>query len=393
MELFSIIGGSKFRRDALVFKRKVTKLDPLALSTTSDVLNRHFEDERIKAVVASQWGDHGLPPSKSAFASHALIVNHYLRGGYYPVGGAGKIAEYVVPGIEKRGGKVLINHEVRQILVENGKAIGVEVFKKKGKGGDLTTYYAPQIISNAGAYLTYAKFLPPVFGGKHAEELEPLLPKTTTVVLYLALCEGPESFGFKGENHWIFDGYDHEKYFNDGDLTSGPAKGCYLSFPSLKNPDAITHTAEVIGFVDSDKFSQWADEAWKKRGEDYEAFKDNIAKNLLALVEKTYPGFSDLISYQELSTPLSTEHFTGSPNGAIYGMGSSPGRYQLKSLGVKTPVKNLYLTGADAFLFGVGGALMAGVATAGMLSGRFGFFRNWKIMMSTRKQKKPTSTA
>jgi len=158
-------------------------------------------------------------------------------------------------------------------------------------------------------------------------------------------------------------------------------------FPSLKNPDAVTHTAEVIGFVEYEKFAKWAGEPWMKRGEEYEALKEQVTENLLALVEKKYPGFKDLIVYKELSSPLSTEHFTGSPKGSIYGMGSSPERYKMKSLGVKTPVKNLYLTGADAFIFGIGGALIAGVATAGQLSGSFGFFKNWRVMMKGKNIK------
>ncbi|MCW9035036.1 MAG: NAD(P)/FAD-dependent oxidoreductase [Rhodospirillales bacterium] len=367
------------------FKGKKEKLDTLALTTTQEVLNRHFTDPKIKALVASQWGDHGYPPSKSAFASHALIVNHYLYGGYYPVGGASKIADYVVPIVEKQGGKFLINHEVQEIIVENGQAVGVKVLKKKGKGGEVVRYNAPAVISNAGAYLTYGKMLPEEIGGAYAKELEPLIPDTTTAVLYLGLKEGPEKMGFEGENHWIFDGYDHEEYADSGGPFDGPAKGCYLSFPSLKNPDAVTHTAEVIGFVSYDKFAQWAGEPWKKRGDEYEALKEEVSENLLALVEKKYPGFKDLIVYKELSTPLSTEHFTGSPKGSIYGMGSSPERYKNKTLAVKTPIKNLYLTGADAFIFGIGGALIAGVATAAHLSGRFGFFRNWKTIMAEKR--------
>jgi len=109
-------------------------------------------------------------------------------------------------------------------LVEDGKAVGVEVLKKKGKGGDLVRYYAPAIVSNAGAYLTYGKMLPEEIGGKYAKELEPHIPSSTTAVLYLGLKEGPEKMGFKGENHWIFDGYDHEEYFDAGGPFDGPAK-------------------------------------------------------------------------------------------------------------------------------------------------------------------------
>lgn len=56
----------------------------LALQTTGDYLDAHFTDERLKALLASQWGDYGLPPSQSAFVVHATIVGHYLRGACYP---------------------------------------------------------------------------------------------------------------------------------------------------------------------------------------------------------------------------------------------------------------------------------------------------------------------
>ena len=69
-------------------------------------------------------------------------------------------------------------------------------------------------------------------------------------------------------------------------------------------------------------------------------------------------------------------------------MGGAPERYKQKCLAVQTPVKNLYLTGADAFLYGIGGALMGGVATAGVLSGPFGFFKNWSVIMKARGKRK-----
>ena len=52
-----------------------------ATQTTKAYLDTHFRSPRLKAVLASQWGDYGLPPSRSAFAVHAMIVSHYLEGG------------------------------------------------------------------------------------------------------------------------------------------------------------------------------------------------------------------------------------------------------------------------------------------------------------------------
>jgi all-trans-retinol 13,14-reductase len=56
---------------------------------------------------------------------YALLVEHYLRGAAYPVGGAGRIAATLVPGIEARGGAVVTGAEVAEILVERGRAVGV----------------------------------------------------------------------------------------------------------------------------------------------------------------------------------------------------------------------------------------------------------------------------
>ncbi|MEO1290630.1 MAG: NAD(P)/FAD-dependent oxidoreductase, partial [Chloroflexota bacterium] len=153
------------------------------------------------------------------------------------------------------------------------------------------------------------------------------------------------------------------------DLINGKVSHCYMSFPSLKNPDATTHTAELIALLDAEPFAQWQDDTWKKRGEDYEQTKQKISEALLNFVEERHPGFRELVDYCELSTPLSTEHFTGFKNGQIYGTPAIPERYEAEWIGVRTPIKNLYLTGTDATSHGVVGAMMAGAMSASLILG------------------------
>ncbi|WND04099.1 NAD(P)/FAD-dependent oxidoreductase [Temperatibacter marinus] len=351
----------------------------VALATVDDIIDPLISDPKLKAVLLSQWGDYGLAPSEAAFGTHALVANHYLHGGYYPEGGAASMADTIMPLIEAAGGTCLINHEVKEIIVESGKAVGVEVLAKKGKkGGTLKRFNAPQIVSCAGAHLTYDKLLPKEYGAEHAKALEPLIADMSTATMYIAFNDNPAKLGFRGENHWIFSSYDHNNYAKGTGLTEGMAKGGYLSVPSLKDPRSQTHRAELIGFMDWAAVEKWQGSEWMNRGTDYEKLKEQIAESLLNLAEERFPGFKDMVSYYDLSTPLSTQHFVGSPKGSIYGVKATPERYQQKCLGVKTPVKNLYLTGADAFAFGVGGAMISGVATAGVMAGSFGFFKVWK---------------
>jgi all-trans-retinol 13,14-reductase len=120
---------------------------------------------------------------------------------------------------------------------------------------------------------------------------------------------------------------------------------------------------------------------WRRRGADYESAKDRMTHALLDLVERHHPGFRELVGYAELGTPLTLEHFTAAPSGAIYGYPATPEKYRRTWLGPRTPVRNLYLTGSDVALLGIMGALMGGVVTASCLLGRFGFI---EVMRAAR---------
>ena len=69
----------------------------------------------------------GTAPKDASFALHATLANHFMRGGYYPVGGASEIAMRFIPVIEKTGGSVLVRAPVKEILVDEEKG------KVKGK--------------------------------------------------------------------------------------------------------------------------------------------------------------------------------------------------------------------------------------------------------------------
>ncbi|PJZ70808.1 phytoene dehydrogenase [Leptospira perolatii] len=352
-----------------------------ALSTTKEYLDANFQDEKLKALLCSQWGDYGLPPSKSSFAIHALIVAHYLRGGFYPVGGSGHIAQAVQDILKQHGGKIALFREVQEIIMEGNKAVGVKVLnrrKSEEEGRPVEeTYFAPAIASNAGAYNTFLKLLPASAKIPFRKELQDFAeqnPLTTNVTLYLGLKDDPRKLGFFGENHWIYSSFDHDKNFEEGHKwTEGSAiPGVYLSFPSLKDPQAHAPTAEIIAFCDYKFFEPWKNQPWKERDSEYKAKKQTLIDRLLNYVEERYPGFKKIVEYTELSTPITTEHFTLHQNGTIYGLPCVPDRFRESKapwFSPTTPIENLYLTGADAASPGVSGAMMGGVSAFARISG------------------------
>jgi len=117
-------------------------------------------------------------------------------------------------------------------------------------------------------------------------------------------------------------------------------------------------------------FAQWADTRWKKRGAEYDRLKQGLAQRLRNELEQRVPSVRGYIDYSELSTPLTTRHFANYQHGEIYGSSAVPARFRWRGLGARTPVRNLYLTGADVTTLGVTGALFGGVVTASLVLGR-----------------------
>ena len=91
---------------------------------------------------------------------------------------------------------------------------------------------------------------------------------------------------------------------------------------------------------------------------------------MLAELEKHVPAVRGSIDYCELSTPLSTRHFANYASGEIYGLSATPARFQSRALQPRTPIENLFLTGQDAAVTGVTGALSGAVLAASSILGR-----------------------
>ena len=348
----------------------------VALSTTGERLEALIREPRLRALLASQWGTYGLPPATSAFAIHAVVVWHFLRGGWYPHGGGATIPAAVAQIVQAGGGEMRKYHRVTEILVEDGRAVGVRVEAGLGKRREEIEIRAPVVVSDVGARATLVDLLAQPPDDPLVRALAALPPGPSCVALYLGLNESAEQLGFRGENHWIYEEWDHDALVDRADeIVDGRATMAYLSFPSLKDPLAQKPTAEIIAFLDHELFAAWSGTEWKRRGDEYEALKERIAQALLDLVERRSPGFRNLVEYHELSTPLTVESMAGHRGGQIYALPWTPERFRSAWPGPRTPIRNLYLTGSDIAAHGIVGALSGGLLTAAHLLGPLGIFR------------------
>jgi all-trans-retinol 13,14-reductase len=337
-----------------------------ARRTTAETLARLTSNRELVAVLTGQWGDYGLPPGQSSFGIHAIIAEHYLAGAFYPVGGASRIAASIAPAIERAGGRIVVGAEVAQVLLDARKrAMGVRM----ADGRELR---APLILSDAGAWNTYARLLPADAPGRAEAlaEIEGIPNSMGHLCLYVGLRRDAGEPELGDTNLWIYPGPDHDanlvRYAAD---PGQPFAGLFISFPSAKDPEFAQRypgraTIEVVALAPYGWFERWADTRWKRRGADYDALKQRLTERLRAELERHVPAVRGRIDYCELSTPLSTRNFANYHQGQIYGSAATPARFRTRALGPRTPVRNLYLTGVDVAVLGVAGALAGGALAA-----------------------------
>jgi len=337
--------------------------------TTGEVLDELIGDPKLRAVLASQWLDYGGLPHHASFGVHAAIIRSFLEGAFYPSGGAKAFAEKLIPVIEHAGGKVVLNARVEQLLVENNTVCGVRL-------ADGATVRSPHVVSAAGVLVTVGRLLPEELRqSEWAREILSLEPSVCHLSLYLGLEGNIRAHGATLSNHSIYETWDPDASIWRNPFNSSAAPCCFVSFPSLKDPqhkpgERQKHTGDILVMVSWEAFREW-ENAWREGREDeYQRHKARIEQTLLKQFGRYFPKLVPLIRYHELATPLSTVHWHGSPHGAIYGVECTPRRFLSRSLDVVTPIAGLYLAGQDVVTPGVIGALNGGLLAAAAIDPR-----------------------
>jgi len=344
---------------------------PYSDRTTATVMASITRNREWAGVLTSQWGQYGLPPEQSAFGIHALVTRSFFGGTSYPVGGASTFIAAFAPGITSAQGEIVVRADVDSIIVENGAAAGVRMT-------DGRVIRAPLVISDAGARNTFTWLLrehtPRVEAARRA--IASIPPSPGHLGLYVGLNGSDEQVGLSGTNLTVFPNGNHDENVRRAERDPAAAFPLiYFSFPSAKDPTFGERfpgrsTIELIVPVPYAWFARWGDTRWHKRGAEYDDFKARLTSRLLDATYEHFPTTRGRVAHAELSTPLSVRHFTNHPNGEIYGLAPTPERFQLVETRPRTPIRGLYLTGADVATHGVLGAIAGGIITASVALGK-----------------------
>ncbi|MGK7915787.1 MAG: carotenoid isomerase, partial [Prochloraceae cyanobacterium] len=120
-----------------------------------DIARRYIKDPQLLKFIDMEcycWSV--VPASRTPMINAGMVFSDRHYGGInYPQGGVGQIAQKLVEGLEKAGGEIQYKARVTKILIEKGKAVGVELANGK-------QYRAKRIVSNATRWDTFEKLIP-----------------------------------------------------------------------------------------------------------------------------------------------------------------------------------------------------------------------------------------
>lgn len=326
-----------------------------------EVLQSLGMPEKTRQIVEGYWQYIGIPADNFNMPFFAYMLVTYVEdGAYTPVQRSHGLSSALVKNIEDHGGKIWFNTEVSQIIIENGKVIGVQV-------GDQQVL-AHEVICNAVPNTVYANMLPqsavPVTALKLANARQ--LGETNFMV-YLGLNKSPEELGIKDYSVFISDtGNSHKQY--DGMKTMDHNNFIIMDCLNIADP-----TCSPAGTTILYETKLFQNGAWDHvSAEKYPEVKRQVASDMIRQYEATTEiNIHDAFEEIEIAAPETFARYMRTPNGATYGYYGQTwdqifGR-MLNFPQEAQPLPHLYFCGGHSFMLdGYSSAYLTGYAVAEM---------------------------
>jgi phytoene dehydrogenase-like protein len=337
-----------------------------------DLLDEEFESAELKgaiafdAVLGAEWGPRA--PSTVLVWLHRLtaLAGNGGSGVSQPAGGVGALSNALAASAQASGAKLRLGTPVKRILVENDRAVGVEL-------ADGEQIRAAHVVSNADPHRTFMGLL----GAAHLDtgfvrRLSNVRSKGHAGKLHVALRELPKFNGLGaealGDRIVIAGTMDSlERAFNPSKYREVPSTPAMeISLPTVRDSSLAPSGRHVLSAI-----VQWLP---YDTGSERESKRAAALEASLDMLERHAPGIRALIESAELLMPADIESEYGITGGhwhhaalgfdQFFFIRPLPGAAQHS-----TPMAGLYLCGAGCHpgggVMGVAGANAARQVLAG----------------------------
>jgi all-trans-retinol 13,14-reductase len=333
---------------------------PKLLRYRSWTLQRFYDHVQmpklLQAVLAGQSGDYLLPPEQVSLLLHVSLIDNYGRGAYYPQKHFCHLIDSVVQKIrEQPGCAVVLEQEVRRIVVDEQRVVGVET-------ADGQRFRARRYISNVDPAATMRLVEGADWSSRERRRLD-YTYSCSTYTLYLGVKDlDLREHGFGSFNVWHYPHDDINRMYRaqleQHDLSD---PWLFLATPTLHTdqPGIAPPGQQILEVATSCDYMHFK----RLRDQDRAAYtreKLKVRDRILEVLEAKYvPGLRKHLAMRVAGTPLTNEQYCRAPLGNAYGTALTPA--QLSRIDFETPIPNLYLVNASAGYPSIGGTVGSGM--------------------------------
>ncbi|MCH2021109.1 MAG: NAD(P)/FAD-dependent oxidoreductase [Saprospiraceae bacterium] len=290
---------------------------------------RYIKNEKLLSLLFASWPYLGLPPKQLSGVMQAFLVSgQQFEKTFYPIGSSQVVANAMSEVIQECGGRVLLNTEVKKIIIENKKATGIEL-------PDGNIINAKIVICNAPARYAYQNLIDSQHvPKKFMKKLDNMDCSVGPFKVYLGLDYELSKNGMPNHEYLFYDSYDHEDVYER--MSNGYPAVLSAYTPNVADPTLAPkgHSTLVMTIMVN----------WNAK-RDWRVHRDEIAEEMIDIVAKKVPDIRDHIKVKHIFTPESLKNATNSTDGSMYGWANNPYQVLTRRFHNTSFIKNFFHVG------------------------------------------------
>ncbi len=330
--------------------------DLLTLSA-HDLLSRWFESDEVLAMLGSYASGSGGNIGPKSPGSAYVLARPFLRDQTTAAGrsglvrgGMGTISKAIAASGAQFGLETRVDAAVRHIVVEGGKAVGVELVS-----GEVIR--SRIVVANASAKTTFLKLLdsaklPPGF----LKDIRDFRTTSTCFKINLAVDQPPRFTAFEAAKlDFPYPGaiviapnvdeleraFDSAKY---GEMARKPY--LWMMVPSMFDPSVAPPGKHVVSIFGGHVPYRLRDRDWDDDS------REELFRLVMDAVAEYAPGFGNSVTHKQVLTPVDLERIFDLPGGHVHHGDLSVDQIFFKRparhfADYRSPIENLYQCGAS----------------------------------------------
>ena len=343
-------------------RKKVFDFVRTLVTSPEDLLNEWFDTEIVKAPLARLAAEIGAPPSQKGTTSGLMMLAmRHNQGIARPRGGTGALTDALVKLVKSKGGVILTEQMVKEVIVDDRVAVGVRV-----AGGK--EYRANKgVISNIDAQRLFLELVDPAAldsaDPKLRNRIERRIVNNNETILKIdcALSEAPRFEAYHHRDEYLIGTVliadsmqqveEAHTLANMGQIPdSNPSM--YLDVPTVLDPSMAPEGKHTMWIEFFAPYQIAGAEGTGLQGTGWtDELKNKVADRVIDKLADYAPNIKNSIIARRVESPAELGERLGAYKGNYYHLDMTLDQMiVLRPLpeiaNYKTPIKGLYLTGA-----------------------------------------------